>query len=136
MKIKTEITRAAILFGLAIGIVSMRIAPTALGQEAAKDPAKDILADGNIKIGPTYVPAPETKVRKDVPKGTMKSFTMDRKDSKFFPINAKLKNNPTRKVSVYVPNQYVPGTSAAFAVIQDASYMKAASDHPGQHDPR
>jgi enterochelin esterase-like enzyme len=89
-----------------------------------QDPAKDILADGNIKIGPTYTAAPETKVRKDVPKGTMKSFTMDRKDSKFFPIDDKLKNKPTRKVSVYVPSQYVPGTAAAFAVIQDASYIR------------
>jgi iron(III)-enterobactin esterase len=124
MKLKTGITGAAILFCLALGTVAMRLGPTALGQETAQDPAKDILADGNVKIGPMYVAAPETKARTDVPKGVMKSFTMDRKDSKFFPIEAKLKNNPTRKVSVYIPNQYVPGTAAAFAVIQDASYMK------------
>jgi enterochelin esterase-like enzyme len=55
----------------------------------------------------------------------MKSFVMDRKDSKFFPINDKLRNNPTRKVSVYVPKQYEPGTAAAFAVIQDASYARS-----------
>jgi iron(III)-enterobactin esterase len=120
MKNKTSIARAAIHFGLAIGIVSVGIAPTASGQ----DPAKDILADGAIKIGPPYVAAPETKVRADVPTGVMKSFTMDRKESKFFPIDDKLKNNPTRKVSVYVPSQYAPGTAAAFAAIQDASYMK------------
>src|ERR1019366_9473255 len=123
MKLKTGITCAAILFGVAMGIVSLRMDPLALGQETAKDPAKDILADGNIKIGPTYMTALETKVRKEVSTGTMKSFTMDRKDSNFFPIDAKLKNKPTRKVSVYIPSQYVPGTSAAFAVIQDASYM-------------
>jgi iron(III)-enterobactin esterase len=124
MKIKPAIATGAILMGLAIGSISTRIGPTALGQDTAKDPAKDILADGSIKIGPTYMAAPETQVRKDVPKGTMKSFTMDRKDSKFYPIDAKLKNNATRKVWVYIPNQYVPGTAAAFAVIQDASYMK------------
>ena len=123
MKLKSRITGAAILFGLAIGILSMRIGPTALGQETAKDPAKNILADGDIKIGPPYMAAVETKVRADVPKGMMKSFTMDRKGSKFFPIDEKLKNKPTRKVSVYIPKQYVPGTPAAFAVIQDASYM-------------
>src|ERR1700730_52971 len=125
MKRKTQIARAAVLIGLAIGIFSMWIGPIAVGQETARDPAKDILADGTIKIGPMYMAAPETKVREDVPKGMMKSFTMDRKDSKFFPIDAKLKNNPTRKISVYIPSQYVPGTAAAFAVIQDASYMKS-----------
>jgi iron(III)-enterobactin esterase len=114
----------ATLFGLVIAMALMGIDPTALGQETGKDPAKDILADGSVKIGPTFITAPETKVRADVPKGVMKSFTMNRKDSKFFPIDDKLKNNPTRKVSVYVPSQYVPGTSAAFAVIQDASYQK------------
>ena len=124
MNLNSRIICAATLFGLATGIVSLGVGPTAWGQENAQDPAKDILADGSIKIGPMYVAAPETKARTDVPKGTMKSFTMDRKDSKFFPIDAKLKNNPTRKVSVYVPSQYVPGTAAAFAVIQDASYMK------------
>ncbi|HYV39607.1 MAG TPA: alpha/beta hydrolase-fold protein [Gemmataceae bacterium] len=122
MNLKTQITPLAMLLALALGIISLATGSTALGQ--GKDPAKDILADGNVKIGPTYTAAPETKVRNDVPKGKMTSFTMDRKDSKFFPIDPKLKNNPTRKVSVYVPNQYVPGTEAAFAVIQDASYIK------------
>jgi iron(III)-enterobactin esterase len=124
MNLNTQITWAAILLGLAVGIVSMGIGPTAVGQDTARDPAKDILADGDIKIGPMYMAAPETKVREDVPKGMLKSFTMDRKDSKFFPINDKLKNKPTREVSVYIPKQYVPGTPAAFAVIQDASYRK------------
>jgi enterochelin esterase-like enzyme len=124
MKLKAPVTCAAILSGLVLGIVSMPIGPTALGQDTAKDPTKDILADGTIKIGPMYTAALETKARPEVPKGTMKTFTMDRKDSKFFPINDKLKNNPTRKVSVYIPKQYVPGTPAAFAVIQDASYIK------------
>ena len=120
MAMTTQHPRTAIFFAMALGLVSGPMGPTALGRDAAKD----ILADGNIKIAPPYVAAPETKVRKDVPKGTMKSFTMDRSESKFFPIDAKLKNNPKRKVSVYVPSQYVPGTSAAFAVIQDASYIR------------
>jgi enterochelin esterase-like enzyme len=118
MKAKAAITAVSVLLGLAFGSVS------ALGQDTGKDPAKDILADGNIKIGPPYAAAPETKVRADVPKGALKSFVMDRKESKFYPIDDKLKNNPTRKVSVYIPSQYVPGTPAAFCVIQDASYIK------------
>src|SRR5262245_61763843 len=124
MKLATRNNCVAILLALAMGILSIPVSPDVLGQGAAKDPVKDILADGSIKIGPMYTAAPETKVRPDVPTGIMKSFTMDRKDSKFFPIDPKLKNNPTRKVSVYIPKQYVPGTSAAFAVIQDASYIK------------
>ncbi len=88
------------------------------------------------RSAPSTRTRPKPSSRDGVPKGVMKSFTMERKDSKFFPINDKLKNNPTRKVSVYIPSQYVPGTPAAFAVIQDASYMKVAADHPGQHDPR
>lgn len=120
MRLKSR-TAATFLFCLAVGTASVLISP-ASGQE--KEPAKDILADGNIKIGPMYMAAPETKVRENVPKGVMKSFTMDRKDSKFYPIDDKLKNNPTRKVSAYVPSQYVKGTPAAFAVIQDASYSK------------
>lgn len=124
MQPTTRINCAAILLGLALGTIALGVDPAALAQEPAKDPTKDILADGNIKIGPMYKAAPETKVREDVPKGKMKSFTMDRKDSKFYPINDKLKNNPTRKISVYIPSQYVPGTPVAFAVIQDQSFMK------------
>jgi enterochelin esterase-like enzyme len=124
MKLKASIPFGAVLVSLVMGFMSPRIGPAAVGQEPAKDPAKDILADGSIKIGPEYTAAPETKVRKEVPKGTMKSFTMDRKDSKYYPIDPKLKNNPTRKVSVYIPNQYAAGSEAAFAVIQDASYIK------------
>jgi enterochelin esterase-like enzyme len=114
----TPRTLTAILFGLMLGL-----APTAHGQET-KAPAKSILADGDVKISPPYKPAPETVVREGVPKGVMKSFIMDRKESKFYPVNDKLKNKPTREVWVYVPSQYVPGTPAAFAVIQDASYRK------------
>jgi enterochelin esterase family protein len=124
MKDKTRVIFAAIPFGLALAVIAL-LGPMALGQEAAKDPAKDILVDGAIKIGPPYTAAPELTVRPDVPKGVMKSFTMDRKESKFFPIEPKLRNNPTRKVSVYIPSQYVPGTAAAFAVIQDASYIRS-----------
>ena len=44
MKLKSRITAAAILVGMAMG--------SPRGQETAKNPAKDILADGDIKIGP------------------------------------------------------------------------------------
>jgi len=100
---------------------------TTKGQQPAA-PAKEApigpLADGSVTIGPNYAPAPELKARSDVPKGVVKSFVINNKESKVFPFNPDLKKAPsaTRNVSVYIPSQYVPGTPAPFSVIQDASY--------------
>jgi enterochelin esterase family protein len=117
MKLSLAFRCAAFLFvaTLALPLISA---------QDAQDGAANPLADGDYKIGPTYKAAPELTPRDGVPKGVLKQFTMDRKDSKIFPINDKLKNKPTRQVSVYVPNQYVPGTEAAFCVIQDANHLK------------
>ncbi len=124
MNLMVRCTWAAILFGSLTGNDSTPFGQSALAQEPAKGTASDILADGDFKISPPYKNAPELTVRDDVPKGVMKSFTMDRKESKIYPINSALRGNPTRKVSVFIPKQYVPGTPAAFAVIQDANHMK------------
>ena len=80
-------------------------------------PPKEMLPDGDYKIGPPYADAPELKVKEDVPKGTIHDFTMDSKDSKIYP---GLKGPYKRKVAVYIPNKYVAGTAAPFMVIQDA----------------
>jgi iron(III)-enterobactin esterase len=85
------------------------------------------LADGSVTIGPNYTPAPELKVRPEVPKGVLKSFVINNKESKIYPFNATgMKKAPaeTRNVSVYIPSQYKPGTPVPFSVIQDASYIK------------
>ena len=99
-------------------------------------PAKE---DGNFIIGPTYMPAPEMIVQPGVPQGTVYNFTMESTDSKFYPGIAREANtfgtpdpaDPTklivsshpapytRKVAVYVPQQYVPGTTAPFIVGAD-----------------
>jgi enterochelin esterase family protein len=96
-------------------------------------------ADGNFIIGPTHNPAPEMTVQDGVPKGTVYNFTMESTDSKFYPGIARdastgprpdpadptrmlITSHPapyTRKVSVYVPSQYVPGTAAPFIVGAD-----------------
>jgi enterochelin esterase-like enzyme len=97
-------------------------------------------ADGNFILGPTHSPAPETAVHDDVPKGTVYEFTMNSADSKFYPGIAREPNtfgtpdpadpaklivttsHPaayTRRVAVYVPKQYVPGTAAPFIVGAD-----------------
>ena len=97
-------------------------------------------ADGNFIIGPTHNPAPEMTVHEGVPQGAVYEFTMNSEDSKIYPGIARDKGtfgtpdpkNPaklvvttshpapyTRKVSVYVPKQYVPGTAAPFIVGAD-----------------
>ena len=97
-------------------------------------------AEGNFIIGPTHTPAPEMTVRDDVPHGTVHNFTMSSTDSKIYPGIARDAgtfgtpdpNDPaklvvttsrpapyTRRVAVYVPAQYVPGTAAPFIVGAD-----------------
>lgn len=96
--------------------------------------------DGNFIIGPTHNPAPETTVQPGVPQGTIVEFVMESKDSKIYPGIARERgtfgspdpNNPaklivttshpapySRRVAVYVPKQYVPGTPAPFIVGAD-----------------
>jgi enterochelin esterase family protein len=97
-------------------------------------------ANGNFIIGPTHAPAPEMSRNEAVPQGSIYNFTIDSKDSKLFPGIARDPgtfgtldpNDPaklvvttshpapyTRKVAVYVPKQYVPGTIAPFIVGAD-----------------
>src|SRR5262245_38163731 len=97
-------------------------------------------ADGNFIIGPTHNPAPEMTAQDGVPQGAVYTFTMSSADSKVYPGIARDQgtfgtvdpNDPaklvvttshpapyTRRVSVYVPKQYVPGTTAPFIVGAD-----------------
>jgi len=97
-------------------------------------------ANGNFIIGPTHNPAPEMTVQEGVPQGTVHTFTMNSTDSKIYPGIARdagtfgtadptdpaklvvTTSHPapyTRRVAVYVPKQYVPGTAAPFIVGAD-----------------
>jgi enterochelin esterase family protein len=97
-------------------------------------------ADGNFVIGPTHHPAPEMSVNEGVPQGSVYEFTMNSADSRIYPGIAREANtfgtpDPTdpakllvttshaapytRRVAVYVPKQYVPGTAAPFIVGTD-----------------
>jgi enterochelin esterase-like enzyme len=76
--------------------------------------------DGNYFIGPNYTPAPEQTAKDGVPHGKVDSFIMNAADSKFYPDTGLRGATPTRKVTVYVPSQYVPGTAAPFIVSCDA----------------
>jgi iron(III)-enterobactin esterase len=101
-------------------------------------PSPDV--EGNFIIGPTHNPAPEMTVQDGVPQGTVYNFTMSSADSKIYPGIARDAgtfgtpdpNDPTnlivttshpapytRRVAVYVPKQYVPGTAAPFLVGAD-----------------
>ncbi len=97
-------------------------------------------ADGNFILGPTHPAAPEMAGVPATPHGTVLEFTMSSAESKFYPgiirdpgplgtpdphDPAKLivtTSHPapwTRKVGVYIPSAYVPGSIAPFTVGAD-----------------
>ena len=97
-------------------------------------------ADGNFILGPTHNPAPESSPQPDVPQGTVSQFTISSTDSKLYPGIARepdtfgtpdpadpaklivTTSHPapyTRRVTVYVPKQYVPGTATPFIIGAD-----------------
>lgn len=95
-----------------------------LGQERAKPVAVLSMKDGDYVIGAPYKNAPELTPKPGVPKGVVYRFTMHSTDSKIY--SGIAKNAPgkvvpyQRRVSVYVPSQYVAGTPAPFFVSQDS----------------
>ena len=97
-------------------------------------------ADGNFIIGPAHPAAPQMTAHPGVPRGNICVLTMRSADSKYYPGIARVPHtfgtpdprNParlivttshpapwTRSVTVYVPRQYVPGSTAPFIVGQD-----------------
>ena len=101
-------------------------------------PSPDV--NGNFIVGPTHQRAHEMIVRDDVPHGAVHLFTMSSADSKLYPGVARDSGtfgtpdpkNPaklvvttsrprpyTRRVAVYIPQQYVAGMAAPFIVGAD-----------------
>ncbi len=97
-------------------------------------------AEGNFILGPTHNAAPETTVQPGVPQGTVFNLVLTSAEGKIYPgiardphtfgtpdpaDPAKLlvpTSRPapwTRKIAVYVPKQYVPGTAAPFLIGAD-----------------
>ena len=94
---------------------------------------------GNFILGPTHPAAPEVVAQEGVPQGAVHEFTMSSADSKIYPGIARtpgtraevdpkdpakriVSSGPspyTRRVAVYIPRQYVPGTVAPFIVGAD-----------------
>jgi enterochelin esterase family protein len=83
------------------------------GGSRVTDPGGE--GDGDVVIGPTYVDAPELLGMLGVPRGTLKSFTVTS------PTYPGINGPYTRSVTLYIPNQYVPGTPAPFIVVLDGS---------------
>jgi enterochelin esterase family protein len=138
-----------LLIGLALPACSIAAAPPVRdphlpGYVDAKEltdgtiPPAD--ADGNFIIGPDHPTAPEMTVTAGVPRGTIFELTMKSTASKIYPGIARDKGTAgkpdptdparlvvttshpapyTRRVGVYVPRQYVPGTAAPFIVGAD-----------------
>jgi len=96
--------------------------------------------DGNFIIGPTHKPAPEMMFNTHVPQGTIYNFTMSSTNGRIYPGIAREhgtfgkpdSNDPAklivttshpapyiRRIAVYVPTQYVPGTVAPFVIGAD-----------------
>jgi len=109
------------------------------GKELADGAVPSPKQNGNFIVGPTHKPAPEMSVKEGVPQGQVFEFTMRSEDSKIYPGVAResgtfarpdpadankliVNSQPapyTRKVAVYVPKQYDPGTEAPFIVGTD-----------------
>jgi enterochelin esterase-like enzyme len=109
-------------------------------KELPDDTVPPVDINGNFIIGPTHNRAPEMMEQSDVPRGNVFNLTMNSSDSKIYPGIARdsdtfgtpdpkdptklvvTTSHPapyTRKVAVYVPKQYKPGTSAPFIVGAD-----------------
>jgi enterochelin esterase-like enzyme len=97
--------------------------------------------NGDFIIGPDYSPAPELELKDGVPHGVIQQFTMDSKDSKFYPgitrdvFGTVDPENPKalivqtrpqayqRTITVYIPAQNKPRAQAPFIVTHDGPAM-------------
>src|SRR3954469_20722715 len=115
--------------------------------KTGENPPLDV--DGNFVIGPEYVPAPERKMVKGVPQGKVQQFVIDSKETKLLnpgiarkefgkvdPKNPKTLIVKThnidykRRITVYIPAQYKPGTEAPFMVVHDGPKGKPNMELP------
>jgi iron(III)-enterobactin esterase len=107
--------------------------------ELADGAVPPITGTGNFILGPTHTPAIDVTVQAGVPEGAVHTFTMNSSDSEIYPGIARAEGTRpmvdpkdpgkrivtsgaapyTRRVAVYVPRQYVPGTVAPFIVGAD-----------------
>jgi iron(III)-enterobactin esterase len=124
---------AAVMGGAAAWFLAAGMS-VSFGQGAGTQPSYEVpttplsaAADGDYFVGPEYANAPELTPREGVAKGVVKTFTMESKDSRFYPGISKTAPGTvpyTRKVGVYIPSQYVPGNEVPFIICQDANNQR------------
>ena len=114
--------------------------PPAWGTKLADGTNAPAAKDGDFVLGPTHAAAAEMMAHAGVPQGRVIAFTMRSEESRLYPgiardagtFGAADRNDParllvttshpaayTRRVEVYVPEQYVAGTAAPFLVGTD-----------------
>lgn len=144
-----QVTLTTLLFMSAIASAADRPTPPARdprspgfveAKELPDGEVPPIDANGNFIIGPNHRASEDMTIQPGIPQGTVHELTMESKESKIYPGIAREPNtfgtpdpnNPaklivttshpkpyTRRVAVYVPKQYVPGTVAPFIVGAD-----------------
>ena len=107
--------------------------------ELADGAMPPLTAIGNFILGPTHAPAADVTVQAGVPQGAVHVFTMNSADSRIYPGIARAEGTRpvvdpkdpakrivtsgpapyTRRVAVYVPQQYISGMVAPFIVGAD-----------------
>jgi enterochelin esterase family protein len=134
MKVPTLLFLAAAAAALAADAPAPAPATTPTPAPKAKAPPRplsDVPSPARTKdnvefaIGPDYTHAAELKERAEVPKGTTHDFTMNSEDSKIYPGIARGQKGVVpykRRVTVYVPANYVAGTSVPVIIGQDGNY--------------
>ncbi len=104
---------------------------------------------GNFVIGPDYVSAPENEERAGVPRGDIRQFAIDSRDTKLLnpgiardvfgtvdPSNPKTlvvntrEIDYVRQITVYVPAQYQKGSKSPFMVCHDGPKGKPSQTLP------
>ena len=115
--------------------------------EAGQVPPPDSL--GNFVVGPEYVPAPELKAADDIPRGRIRQFVIDSRETKLLnpgiarrefgtvdPGNPKtliVETHPIdyqRTITVYIPAQHPADSRAPFMVVHDGPRDKASLELP------
>ncbi len=126
------VSAGATLLKLVLSLAALSLASCLHPSSAASSmPDVSSAGDGESTIGPTYTDAPELTPQPGTPRGTIKEFVMHSQDSKIYPGIAN--NQPgvvpySRKVAVYIPAGYQPGTPLPFIIVQDGygmGYKKA-----------
>ena len=115
--------------------------------ESGQNPKPD--EQGNFVIGPDYVSAPENEERAGVPRGDIRQFVIDSRDTKLLnpgiardvfgtvdPSNPKTlivntrEIDYVRQITVYIPAQYQKGSKAPFMVCHDGPKGKPSRTLP------